>query len=36
MTVRCQGMIEANGVAPFLLNRQPYLRDFARLLIFEC
>jgi predicted dehydrogenase len=35
MIVRCQGMIEANGVAPFLLNRQPYLRDFARLLIFE-
>jgi predicted dehydrogenase len=35
MTVRCQGMIEVNGVAPFLLNRQPYLRNFARLLIFE-
>jgi predicted dehydrogenase len=35
MTVRCQGMMEVNGVAPFLLNRQPYLRDFARLLIFE-
>jgi len=35
MTVRCQGMIEVNGVAPFLLNRQPYLKDFARLLIFE-
>ena len=35
MTVRCQGMIEVNGVPPFLLNRQPYLKDFARLLIFE-
>lgn len=35
MAVRSQGMIEANGVAPFLLNRQPYLRDFRRLLIFE-
>ena len=35
MTVRCQGMIEANGVPPFLLKRQPYLKDFTRLLIFE-
>ncbi|MEO8158241.1 MAG: Gfo/Idh/MocA family oxidoreductase [Betaproteobacteria bacterium] len=35
MTVRCQGMIEVGGVAPFLLNRQPYLKDFPRLLIFE-
>ena len=35
MTVRCQGMIEVGGVAPFLLNRQPYLKDFTRLLIFE-
>ena len=35
MTVRCQGMIEVNGVPPFLLNRQPYLKDFTRLLIFE-
>lgn len=35
MVVRSQGMIEANGVAPFLLNRQPYLKDFRRLLIFE-
>ena len=35
MTVRCQGMLEVNGVPPFLLNRQPYLRDFTRLLIFE-
>jgi predicted dehydrogenase len=35
MTVRCQGMIEALGVPPFLLNRQPYLKDFKRLLIFE-
>jgi len=35
MVVRSQGMIEANGVAPFILNRQPYLRDFKRLLVFE-
>ncbi len=35
MSVRCQGMIEANGVPPFLLNRQPYLKSFKRLLIFE-
>jgi len=35
MTVRCQGMIEVGGTAPFLLNRQPYLKDFPRLLIFE-
>jgi predicted dehydrogenase len=35
MTVRCQGMIEAGGVPPFLLNRQPYLKEFTRLLIFE-
>ncbi len=35
MSVRCQGMIEVNGVPPFLLNRQPYLKNFNRLLIFE-
>ncbi len=35
MLVRSQGMIEVNGVTPFLLNRQPYLKDFRRLLIFE-
>ena len=35
MLVRSQGMIEVNGVAPFLLNRQPYLKEFRRLLIFE-
>ena len=35
MIVRSQGMIELNGIAPFLLNRQPYLKDFRRLLIFE-
>ena len=35
MTVRSQGMMEVNGVPPFLLNRQPYLKDFTRLLIFE-
>jgi predicted dehydrogenase len=35
MTVRCQGMMQVGGVPPFLLNRQPYLKDFRRLLIFE-
>jgi D-apiose dehydrogenase len=35
MTVRCQGMMQVGDVQPFLLNRQPYLKDFARLLIFE-
>jgi D-apiose dehydrogenase len=35
MTVRCQGMLPVGNVQPFLLNRQPYLKDFARLLIFE-
>jgi len=35
MVVRGQSMIEVNGVPPFLLNRQPYLKDFGRLLIFE-
>ncbi|HEV8260951.1 MAG TPA: Gfo/Idh/MocA family oxidoreductase [Burkholderiales bacterium] len=35
MVVRGQSMIEVNGVPPFLLNRQPYLKDFRRLLIFE-
>jgi len=35
MAVRGQSMIEVDGVPPFLLNRQPYLKDFRRLLIFE-
>jgi D-apiose dehydrogenase len=35
MIVRAQGMIEVDGVAPFLLERQPYLKDFGRLLVFE-
>lgn len=35
MAVRSASMIEVNGVPPFLLNRQPYLKDFRRLLIFE-
>jgi predicted dehydrogenase len=35
MVVRSQSMIEVNGVPPFLLNRQPYLKDFRRLLVFE-
>jgi predicted dehydrogenase len=35
MTVRSQGMIDVGGTPAFLLNRQPYLKDFKRLLIFE-
>lgn len=35
MVVRSQGMIQVGDVAPFILNRQPYLKDFRRLLIFE-
>jgi len=35
MVVRSQGMIRVGDVAPFLLDRQPYLRDFRQLLIFE-
>lgn len=35
MAVRSAGMIEVDGTPPFLLNRQPYLRGFPRLLIFE-
>jgi predicted dehydrogenase len=35
MTVRSQGMVRVGDVAPFILNRQPYLKDFRRLLIFE-
>jgi predicted dehydrogenase len=35
MVVRSQGMIQVGDTAPFILNRQPYLRDFRRLLVFE-
>ena len=35
MTVRSQGMIAVGDTPAFLLNRQPYLKDFKRLLIFE-
>lgn len=35
MTVRSQGMIRVGDAAPFLLDRQPYLQAFPRLLIFE-
>ena len=35
MTMRSQGMIDVGGTPAFLLNRQPYLKDFKRLLIFE-
>ncbi len=35
MTVRSQGMIDVGDTPAFLLNRQPYLKDFNRLLIFE-
>lgn len=35
MVVRSQGMVAVGDTPPFLLNRQPYLKDFKRLLIFE-
>jgi predicted dehydrogenase len=35
MTVRSQGMIDVDDTPAFLLQRQPYLKDFRRLLIFE-
>ncbi len=35
MTVRSQSVVEVDGVPPFLLQRQPYLKDFRRLLVFE-
>jgi len=35
MTVRSQGMIDVGDTPAFLLSRQPYLKDFRRLLIFE-
>ena len=35
MTVRSQGMIDVGGTPAFLLNRQPYLKGFKHLLIFE-
>lgn len=35
MVVRSQGMIDVGETPAFLLKRQPYLKDFKRLLIFE-
>jgi predicted dehydrogenase len=35
MVVRSQGMIDVGDTPAFLLKRQPYLKDFKRLLIFE-
>ncbi|HWA14734.1 MAG TPA: Gfo/Idh/MocA family oxidoreductase [Burkholderiales bacterium] len=35
MVVRSQGMITVGDTPPFILKRQPYLRDFRRLLVFE-
>ncbi len=35
MTVRSASMVAPDGETPFLLARQPYLKDFRRLLIFE-
>jgi predicted dehydrogenase len=35
MIVRSQGMIDVGDTPAFLLKRQPYLKDFKRLLIFE-
>ena len=35
MIVRSQGMMDVGDTPAFLLKRQPYLKDFKRLLIFE-
>lgn len=35
LTVRSSSMVAYPGAVPFLLNRQPYLADFPRLLTFE-
>lgn len=35
LTVRASAVLDYAGKRPFLLGRQPYLADFARLLVFE-
>ncbi|WP_417274045.1 Gfo/Idh/MocA family protein [Celeribacter halophilus] len=35
LTVRASAVLDYPGKVPFLLNRQPYLADFRRLLVFE-
>ncbi len=35
LTMRSASMVAAEGETPFLLDRQPYLAEFPRLLIFE-
>jgi len=35
MVVRCSGLVSLDGETPWLLNRQPYLVDFDRNLMFE-
>jgi D-apiose dehydrogenase len=35
LTVRSSGFVSPDGATPFLLQRQPYLQAFPRLLIFE-
>ncbi|QUS37232.1 Gfo/Idh/MocA family protein [Falsirhodobacter algicola] len=35
LTVRASAVLDYPGRTPFLLNRQPYLADFRRLLVFE-
>ena len=35
MTARSSGLLSLGGTTPFLLQRQPYLQAFPRLLIFE-
>lgn len=35
LTVRASAVLTYPGQTPFLLNRQPYLADFKRLLVFE-
>lgn len=35
MTVRCSGLTALDGETPWLINRQPYLVDFDRNIVFE-
>ncbi|MBT5266171.1 MAG: Gfo/Idh/MocA family oxidoreductase [Rhodospirillaceae bacterium] len=35
MNVRCSGLVAKDGETPWLINRQPYLVDFDRNIVFE-
>ena len=35
MSVRCSGLVSLHGETPWLINRQPYLTDFDRNIVFE-